>query len=286
MSAVTGLRWRSGARRSDRSVAVMMVAAVVVAWVALVVMTIGGSSGGRPGASMSGMSGMSMSSMPGMSSMANMPGMSGMSMGSGHGAQANGDSLLLGSGAALAIAMWLAMVVAMMFPAAVPAAQHVAANSLRWRRWRATATFLAVYAVIWIAFGALLFAASPLWSAVNRTAVFAIALALAAGWQLTAYKRRGLRDCHLSSPLPPRGSRATAGVIRFASRNGGACLRSCWAMMLAMAVASSMTIFWMVAITGIVTTEKLVTKPRQATRIAALVLGAGALVTGASIILG
>jgi predicted metal-binding membrane protein len=162
----------------------------------------------------------------------------------------------------------------------------VAANSLRWRRWRATATFLAVYILGWAVFGALVFAASPLWSGIDPAVVFAFALALAAVWQLTVYKRRGLRDCHRPSPLPPRGSRATAGVIRFASRNGYACVRSCWAMMLAMAVASSATIFWMVAITGIVTIEKLVTKPRQATRLAAVVLGAGALVTGASIVIG
>jgi predicted metal-binding membrane protein len=53
-----------------------------------------------------------------------------------------------------------------------------------------------------------------------------------------------------------------------------------------MGVASSMMIFWMVALTGVVLTEKLSPKPRQATRLAAVLLGAGALFTGASVLLG
>jgi predicted metal-binding membrane protein len=106
--------------------------------------------------------------------------------------------------------------------------------------------------------------------------VLAVALATAAGWQLTAHKRRALLDCHRPSPLPPQGWRATAGVVRFAARNGLACLRSCWAMMLAMGVASSMMLLWMVAVTGIVTTEKLAERPRRAARAGAVVLAAGA----------
>jgi len=178
------------------------------------------------------------------------------------------------------------MVVAMMLPASLPAVRHVAANSLRWRRRRAMATFVAVYVSIWIAFGVLLVAVSPLWSAIDGTVVLAVALALAAGWQLTVHKRRALWDCHRPSPLPPRGWRATVGVIRFGLFNGLACFRSCWAMMLAMGVASSMPIFWMIAITGIVTTEKLAQKPRHATRAAAALLAAGAIVVGASALIG
>jgi predicted metal-binding membrane protein len=46
-------------------------------------------------------------------------------------------------------------------------------------------------------------------------------------------------------------------------------------MMLAMAVATTATTFWMLAITGVVLTEKLVPRPRQATRAGALLLAAG-----------
>jgi predicted metal-binding membrane protein len=123
-----------------------------------------------------------------------------------------------------------------------------------------------------------LLAASALCSSIDGTALFTVALALAAGWQLTVHKRRALQDCHRPAPLPPRGRRATVGVIRFGVRNGLACVRSCWAMMLAMGVATSATTFWIVAVAGIVTTEKLSRRPRKATRAAAAVLAAGAVV--------
>jgi predicted metal-binding membrane protein len=177
--------------------------------------------------------------------------------------------------------MWALMVVAMMLPTALPAVRHVAANSLRRRRPRAMATFAAVYLLIWLAFGALLIAVAPAWSSVDRSVVAAGALALAAAWQLTVHKRRALRDCHRPSPLPPTGRRATAGVVRFGWRNGTACVRSCWAMMLAMAVATTASTFWMVAITGAVLTEKLAPWPRQAIRAGALLLAAGSVAVAA-----
>jgi predicted metal-binding membrane protein len=190
-------------------------------------------------------------------------------------------SMVLGSGFAGGMGMWTLMVTAMMLPTALPAVRHVASNSLRARRPRAMATFAVVYLAIWVGFGALALLLSPLWSSLDPAAVLTACLALAAGWQLTAAKRGALRDCHLPTPLPPRGRRATAGVIRFGARNGLACVRSCWAMMLAMAVATSAPAFWMVAVTGIVATEKLFPRPRQASRAAALLLAAGALVVGA-----
>ena len=52
-------------------------------------------------------------------------------------------------------------------------------------------------------------------------------------------------------------------------------------MMLAMAVATTTTTFWMVAITGVVLTEKLAARPRQATRAGALLLAAGSVAVAA-----
>jgi predicted metal-binding membrane protein len=160
----------------------------------------------------------------------------------------------------------------------------VAANSVRPRRPRAIATFIAVHVSIWIAFGAALLAASSLWSSVDGAGVLAVVLALAAGWQLTGYKRRALRDCQRQPRRSDRGQDATEGVVRFALRHGLACVRSCWAMMLVMGVASSTMIFWMVAIAGIVITEKLARRPRHATHAAAALLAAGAVVAGAGVI--
>jgi predicted metal-binding membrane protein len=260
---------RAAPRGRGRAETIAIQAAVIVAWIALIVTVTVSTSATRDGAAMPSMPGMAgMAEMPGMAAMPGMPGMT------AHRAPHN--SALLGSGAAAAIAMWTLMVVAMMLPAAIPAVRHVAANSLRRRRRRAIAAFVCVYALIWIAFGGLVLLASPLWASLHGETVLAVALATAAGWQLTAHKRRALLDCHRPSPLPPQGWRATAGVVRFAARNGLACLRSCWAMMLAMGVASSMMLLWMVAVTGIVTTEKLAERPRRAARVGAVVLAAGA----------
>jgi predicted metal-binding membrane protein len=280
-----GLRWRPAPRVAGRGVTIGILVAVVIAWIAVIAMLASGAMHHGPvgarGANAD--AGAAMARMPGMANMPGMAGMPGMAMAPGAQPQAAGhDSMLLDSGTAEGILMWSLMVVAMMLPTALPAVRHVAVNSLRWRQRRAMATFVAVYVSMWVAFGTLLVVVSPLWSAIDTTVLLALGLAVAAGWQMTASKRRALRDCHRPSPLPPHGLRATVGVVRFALVNGLACVRSCWAMMFAMGIASSMMIFWMVAITGIVTTEKLARKPRQAIRASAALLAVGALVTGAS----
>ncbi|MCX4804189.1 DUF2182 domain-containing protein [Streptomyces sp. NBC_01214] len=177
------------------------------------------------------------------------------------------------------LAMWALMSVAMMLPAAVPALEHVGTNSLRRRRQRAMATCAAVYLAVWIGYGALLLGPAALWARLPDDVALACALALAAAWQLTVHKRRALRDCHRSSPLPPTGWRAVAGAARFGLRQGGACLRSCWALMLVMAVASGRggMLAWMAVLTGIVMTERLARKPRRPTRLAAAALAAASL---------
>ena len=115
-------------------------------------------------------------------------------------------ALLLDGVALSAVAMWSLMVVAMMLPTALPAVRHVAANSLRRRRPGAMLTFAAAFVLIWVAFGVVLLLAAPAWSALDRTAVGAGALALPAGWQLTGTS--AVRwPSHRPSPLPPTGRR-------------------------------------------------------------------------------
>ena len=163
---------------------------------------------------MSGMSGMS--GMGDMSGMAAMPGMARSSTSAAH------HSMLLGMGAGASVAMWALMIVAMMLPTALPAVRHVAANSLRRRRPGAMATFAVVYLLIWVAFGALVIAVAPAWSSVDRSAVAAGALALAAAWQLHRAQAPG-RSATAIGPRrsPPTGRRATARCrpLRVAQRH-------------------------------------------------------------------
>jgi predicted metal-binding membrane protein len=104
----------------------------------------------------------------------------------------------------------------------------------------------------------------------------AAVLALAAAWQMAPLKRQALEACRRST-LPASGRRAAAPVARFGLRNGVACVGSCWAMMLAMALATSGRLLWTVGLTCIVSMEKLARTPRPATNYAAAFLGCSAL---------
>jgi predicted metal-binding membrane protein len=139
----------------------------------------------------------------------------------------------------LALSHWLLMIGAMMLPMAAMAARFVAFRSFRRRRTRAMAGFLIGYVAVWLA-------AAPLYLAAGVAAHLAggsilvplgIALATAAAWQTTPAKRRALRQCHKTVPLPPSGLRADRAAVVFGLAHGRHCLASCWALMLVPAVA-------------------------------------------------
>jgi predicted metal-binding membrane protein len=175
--------------------------------------------------------------------------------------------------------MWGLMAVAMMLPTALPAARHVAVGSLYWRRRRAVVEYVVVFVALWAAFSALslglLWPLFPVGAAVAAPVLFAVA----ALWQWTPLKDRALRACHRPTPLPPYGWRATAGVARFGIGNGAACIASCWAMMLTMAVAGPARLPWMMALTVLISAEKLNLKPRRAARRIGVLLAAMAVAT-------
>lgn len=171
---------------------------------------------------------------------------------------------------------WTLMVVGMMGPAALAGIRHTAVNSLSWRRRRAMAEFSIGYLLIWIAFGVAGLTATATIPIDSRWTATGILLSAAALWQLTPLKRRWLRDCHRSVALPLCGWRAEAGAIRFGLRNGVACLGSCWCLMLVMTVVPGASLFWTASLTAVVTTERLLERPRRATRLAALAMGVGA----------
>jgi predicted metal-binding membrane protein len=170
--------------------------------------------------------------------------------------------------------MWALMAAAMMVPPALPAVRHVSVNSLYWRRRRAVLEFLFGFLGVWVAFSVLVLGALGNWEAARSEWALAAALAVAAAWQLTPLKWRALRDCHRPSPLPPRGWQASLGAARFGWRNGTACLLSCWAMMVAVSLATSSMLVWMAALTALICFEKLNLKPRTAARHAAIPLAA------------
>jgi predicted metal-binding membrane protein len=182
--------------------------------------------------------------------------------------------------------MWALMAAAMMLTTAMPAIRHVAVNSLYWRRRRAVLEFLTVFLGVWVIFSAVVLGLLASWKPASSATVLAGVLALATLWQLTPLKRRALRACHHPRVLPPHGWRATVGVAHFGLSNGGACLASCWAMMLTMAVVSSPMLLWMALFTGLITAEKLNLKPGRTARRVGGLLGSGAICAAAFTALG
>jgi predicted metal-binding membrane protein len=191
------------------------------------------------------------------------------------------------AGRALAgLPMWSLMAPAMMLPAALPATSHVATNSLRRRRGRAVSEFLAAYLALWLGFGApvlLLLALLPLDRAADLVAA---GLAVAALWELSPAKRWALNRCHRTSPLPPNGWRASLGTARFGLLHGGACVASCWPLMLVMAVAPSARLAWCAALAGLGLAEKLTFKPRRSARRVGLLFALAAALAGLAVPIG
>jgi predicted metal-binding membrane protein len=168
--------------------------------------------------------------------------------------------------------MWVLMVVAMMLPGALPALAHVAAHSYRWRRGRAMTAFSVAFIALWVMAGTVALAVLSLVHA-NLSLELFVMFGAAAVWQLSVFKDRALRDCHRSLPLPLTGWAATVGAMRFGAANAGACLRSCWPAMAAMAIVPGWEMWlWMPLLTGLMSWEKLAGRPRLTTRVAAVAL--------------
>jgi hypothetical protein len=156
---------------------------------------------------------------------------------------------------------WLLMSVAMTLAGVLPAAEHVVVNSFRRRRSIALCVFIAVYLLVWLAVGVpvLVF-----FGAIGGNAgivVFAISLALAAGYEVTGAKRRALNRCHRTSRLPPSGVRGMLAVGRFGWVNTSGCVASCWPSMIAMLVADSAKPLAMIALTYATTYGRLTRRP-------------------------
>lgn len=188
----------------------------------------------------------------------------------------------------LSFGLWVLMATAMMLPTALPAARFISLNGKWKRRQRGPALFAVGYLAVWSAVGVLLL--SAVWligpKATGPLAV-AGALAIAAVWESTRWKRLCLRACHRLRSLPPDGWRADRAAVREGIRNGVWCTGSCGPMMLPMVLAPHSVGLWlMLFLSALVWGEKLLTRAVYHLRlvagvlaIAAIVVVSGALVT-------
>ncbi len=188
----------------------------------------------------------------------------------------------MGLGAAAFVGIWTVMMAAMMLPALVPFGVLYAGDG--GGRTSRAAGLAAGYLLVWAAFGVLALGASAAagrLSLHHQTAadrIGAAVLVVAGVYQLTPFKDRCLALCRSPLALLVRvgGFRGPARHVRAGVHHGAWCVGCCWALMVALIALGVMDLRWMVALTGVVTLEK-VWRHGRAVAVAA---GIGLLVLG------
>lgn len=185
----------------------------------------------------------------------------------------------------IVLAMWAVMMIAMMLPSATPT---LMAAAKIWQQrgqavYRLSLAFASGYLGIWLLFSISLTLLqwqlhelqwlSPMMANNNRTLTIAL-FALAGGYQFSSFKNACLTHCQ--SPigfLLNHWQNHIYGAVKMGFRHGLSCLGCCWAMMLLMFAVGVMNLAGMIAITLIITLEKLSPlEPRRSSRAVAVLL--------------
>lgn len=192
----------------------------------------------------------------------------------------SGPALTMGQSWPLFLAMWVAMMVAMMFPAAAPMVLMYA--RMRHQARASTALFTGCYIVLWFIFGAGAYllsagvdaaAAHSAWVTSNWGRVGGGLLVLAGVYQLTPLKDACLRQCR--SPLAfmmTRWRDGRRGAMRLGFVHGLYCMGCCWMLFLILIPLGVMNVAATVAIAGLVFTEKVIPHGRGVGIVAAAAL--------------
>lgn len=178
-----------------------------------------------------------------------------------------GTSMPSTIGPSLFMAMWLTMMIAMMFPTIAPLVlAHRLVVRQRGEGALATVVFVGGYITVWALIGLVPMAAllgfrelsmeapgSP-WLRVTA----GIVLVVAGGYQFTPWKRTCLRACR--TPLGflmthDFGAGAT-GAFRAGLVHGAYCLGCCWALMSVLVVTGLMNLVWMAILSLVFLAEK------------------------------
>ncbi|GAA2108528.1 DUF2182 domain-containing protein [Microlunatus panaciterrae] len=171
---------------------------------------------------------------------------------------------------AAALLGWLVMAGAMMLPTAVPAIRYVAFSSRRDRRQYPVLAFVVGFLLAWTPLG-LVASLGHLLAQPGSTALTAAAVAVAAGWELTRMKHRGLLRCHRTEPIRFSGWAALRSSAAFGWRNGCSCVLACGPAMLALMLAGHPVVLTLV-VAVIMFAEKML---RRGWRLTAAVAAAG-----------
>lgn len=183
-------------------------------------------------------------------------------MGMGH---SMGPDLTMGRSWPLFLAMWVSMMVAMMFPAAAP--MIVMYGRMRRSDPLSVALFTGSYIVLWFVFGlgAYLLSAGvesaasrSQWLAANWGRGGGLLLVLAGVYQLTPLKNICLRHCRTPlSFVMTRWRDGRGGAVRMGLVHGVYCVGCCWMLFLILIPLGVMNVAATVAIAGLIFAEKV-----------------------------
>jgi predicted metal-binding membrane protein len=203
-----------------------------------------------------------------------------------HGDGEMGLDLTMGMAAPLFLATWVAMMVAMMFPAAAPMIllfdRVERGKREAGRSYVPTMYFVGAYLAIWTVFGVLAFALA---GGVERLATDADwitgqwariggVLLIAAGlYQLTPLKDVCLSKCQSPmSFLMTSWRDGKVGAVQMGLLHGGYCVGCCWLLFVILLPLGVMNVAAMIVIALLVFGEKTLPLGHRLARVAALVL--------------
>ena len=194
--------------------------------------------------------------------------------------QTMGPDLTMGGSWPLYLAMWVAMMVAMMFPAAAPMVLMYG----RMRRADPTSVslFTGSYIVLWFAFGAAAYLVSAAvesaaersdWVAANWGRAGGVLLVLAGIYQLSPLKEICLRQCRTPlSFVMTRWRDGRGGAVRMGLAHGLYCMGCCWMLFVILIPLGVMNVAAMVAVAAFVFAEKVLPGARVVGLVAAVAL--------------
>ncbi|MGH2361520.1 MAG: DUF2182 domain-containing protein [bacterium] len=199
----------------------------------------------------------------------------------------------MGMAAPLFLAIWVAMMVAMMFPTAAPMiltfARIHAEKRQRGQSFVPAWVFASSYLVVWVLFGALAYTAAigaaklaqeSMWLMDNAARLGGCVIVLAGLYQLSTLKHSCLSKCRTPLDFILSSWRdGYGGSFRMGLEHGAYCLGCCWLLFVILFPLGVMNVAAMVLITLLIFAEKSLPVGRQIARVVGLGLMAyGALV--------
>lgn len=194
--------------------------------------------------------------------------------------------LTMGMSAPLFLAIWIVMMVAMMFPAAAPMIvmfeQISAGKQARGQAFIPTWVFVGGYLAVWslvgiiaylAALGAEALAGQSPWLMANAGRIGGGLLVLAGVYQLSPLKRSCLTKCRTPMQFIMTSWRdGRRGALRMGLEHGGYCLGCCWLLFVLLFPLGIMNIAAMAVITLLIFAEKSLPWGQQIARLAAVAL--------------